>query len=176
MYHPAVTSRTSGRAFEAMVERFALKRLKLHRPEASTRLGSAGASTVRALRPEGRPSRFEAQTVAEGLWVTRSGGLVWIECAGSADSARHPGLERSDSARKVAGTLNAVRGVCGYWHVSVPHFVIVTSHAPAPRSASSEYLYWAVIEPVGRENVDLYEIDPVGMVRQLALPGETDFA
>jgi len=137
MYEPAMTSRITGQAFEAATERFARKRLKLRRPELTTPLTKAGSETLRALRPEGRPSAFEAQTTAEGIWVDRSGELVWLECVGSTDTNYRPGLRRSDSARKLGGTLGAVEAVCNYWNVAPPKVVIVTSHAPKQRSAAA---------------------------------------
>lgn len=175
MHQPAMTSRTTGRAFESIVENFARRGLKLTRPENARHLTVAAGYTLRALRPQNRPDAFERQTEAEGIWVDRSGNLVWIECVGSIGTTYRPGLRRSDSARKLGGTLNAVLAICNHWKVAVPRVVLVTSHSPAQESGAGEYLYWSVIEPLGRNNVDLYEIDPAGTVRQLALPTRTAF-
>jgi hypothetical protein len=175
MHQPAMTSRTTGQTFEAAAERFARKTLKLSRPGEGVPLSTASRYTLLALRPQNRPDAFERQTCAEGLWVTRAGGLVWVECVGSIGTTYRPGLRRSDSTRKLGGTLNAVLAVCRYWQVAVPKVVLVTTHCPAERSGAAEYLYWAVVAPFGRDNVELWELDPAGTARHLALPTATAF-
>ena len=132
-------------------------------------------ATVRALRPDNRPGLFEAQTVAEGLWVDRRGRVVWSECSGTTTADRKSGMRRTDTVRKVGGTLNAVLSVCQYWEVDVPRVVLVTSHAPLPNSSGEEYLRWSVVEPFGPSRVELVELDESGAWRRLALPAESAY-
>ena len=175
MYQPAQTSRRHGRAFETRAARFLRGGLGLTRPDVA-RLDARNAATLRTLRPQNRPSALEAQTVAEGLWADPHGTLVWVECSGTPCAASKPGLQRSDSMRKIAGTLNTVHHLCRFWSVDPPRIVLVTSHPPLTGSSSAEYLRWAVVEPYGPNNVDLYELDPNGVARRLALPADTAFS
>jgi hypothetical protein len=175
MYEPAQMSRQQGRNFEARAERLLRNELKLKRPHEAAGLTPRAAATVRALRPENRPGLFEAQTVAEGLWVDRRGRVVWSECSGTTTEDRKSGMRRTDTVRKVGGTLNAVLSVCQYWEVDVPRVVLVTSHAPLLNSSSEEYLRWSVVEPFGRTQVELVELEESGAWRRLALPAESSF-
>jgi len=175
MYEPARLSRQRGKAFEALAERYVRKNMKLVRPEGASKLTTSAIATLVALRPENRPSVLEAQTIAEGLWVDRSGTIIWVECSGTTVSDHRSGFRRPCTVRKIGGTLNAVLGVCNHWMVDRPKVVLITSHGPEAGTSGSEYLRWAVVEPFGRDNVELVEIDESGAARRLALPAESEF-
>ncbi len=170
-------SRVTGASFEQLAERHLRKERRLRRPE-EAKVTSVGAEyTLRALRPEHAPGPFESQTAAEGLWLDRHGGAYWVECTGSEEHTSYrPGLRRTDSVRKIAGTMSSVLGVCHHWGVTPPRFVVITSHFPRERTGAVEYLRWGVEHLVGRDNLTIVLLHPNGEAVEAAIPRTTHYA
>jgi hypothetical protein len=154
--HPPMVSRTKGQAFEDRCLNHLLHVRNYQRP--TGRLSALAQQVRAALQPTGKPGVFEHATVAEGLWLTVAGDPIWVECSGAWGTTYRPGLRRSDTVRKIAGTIACVRSVCLANAAPVPAVLLMTSHEPAAKSAAAAYLRWGVIAPVGADRVEIVRV------------------
>lgn len=81
--------------------------------------------------------------------------------------SRLPGFRRSDTTRKIAGTIGCVRTLCAEANVDPPAQLLITSHLPKRTSAAAGYLTWGVIRAVGEANCQIVVIDELGGVSEI---------
>lgn len=163
-HHPA-SNRAKGSEFEQAALTH-LETLGLLRPSDLSAARTEWAEELdRVLRPVGGTGVFEVNTVAEGLWVDPTGNPVWVECSGVFHGSGRPGFLRSDTTRKIAGTISCLITVCHEHNLEPPSIVLLTSHLPDRTSAAAAYLIWGVIRPVGTAKCQIVELEPSGQHR-----------
>lgn len=165
--HPVASNRAKGSEFE-QAALLHLMSLGLQRPDDLEVTRTPWADKVDlVLRPVGGTGVFEVNTVAEGLWVDPNGNPVWVECSGVFHGTARPGFSRSDTTRKIAGTIGCLVTLCKEHEVAPPSIILMTSHLPSRNSAAAAYLIWGVIRAVGASNCRIVELDPAGEHREV---------
>lgn len=119
------------------------------------------------LRPAGGSGVLEINIVAKGLWIDTAGNPVWVECSGVFDGSSRPGFLRSDTTRKITGTINCVMTMCLKHFIEPPRILLVTSHMPDRNSTAGAYLIWGVIRPVGSAKCRIVVPKASGMHREV---------
>ncbi len=167
--HQPLSNTKKGRLFEHAAVNYLTDHAKLQRPDQAKKLSPWTVTVSDVIHPTGGLSVFEVSTLAEGLWVNSKGDPVWVECSGVWDGgSSRPGFRRSDTTRKIAGTIGCLATVCRINGVQPPAVHLVTSHLPRVSTTASLYLTWGVILLIGPKRCTITVLDDTGKARNVS--------